>query len=274
MSRDRRIARRALLQAGLAGGAGLALPLAAVAARSYGIAPRQVGQGVWLLEGAQESFARSNGGAIANTVLLEGAEGAIVIDTGATALMGAEIRAFADQRLGGVAATLITHHHPDHWFGNAAFADRPILSLAATAGLAASNARGYADALYNILGPWMSGTTPVPPALPVAPGPQKIGGRDLTLLALRGHSQADLAVLEPQSGTLIAGDLLFLDRAPSLPDADLAAWQASLDRLSAVQPAATIPGHGPYHRSSAALAQTRAYLGAIDERLTRPPSSG
>ncbi|WP_417606520.1 quinoprotein relay system zinc metallohydrolase 1 [Primorskyibacter flagellatus] len=274
MTQNRHIRRRALLKAGVAGTACLALPLAAVAARSYGFEAHNVAQGVWLIEGAQEGFDRANGGAIANIVLLETREGAIVIDTGSTALMGAEVRAFADQRLGGLAATLITHHHPDHWFGNAAFADRPILSLGQTAALAATNAQGYSDALYNILGPWMSGTTPVPPDTQVEAGSHKIAGRPLKLLPLQGHTQADLAILDDTSGTLIGGDLLFLDRAPSLPDADIDAWQDSLDQLAALRPSATIPGHGPYHRSSAALAQTRAYLTATDDRLARAAELG
>lgn len=274
MTLPRSIRRRALLKAGLAGTASLTLPLAAVAAPAYGLQPLEVAQGVWLIPGAQESFHRSNGGAIANTVLLGTKAGAIVIDTGSTALMGAEIRSFADQRLGGLAATMITHHHPDHWFGNAAFADRPILSLEATAGAAATNALGYSDALYALLGPWMSGTTPVPPNGIAQPGHQTIGGRALTLLPLKGHTQADLVVLDEPSGTLIAGDLLFLDRTPSLPDADIAAWQASLDSLATLHASGTIPGHGAHHSSCAAIAQTRAYLAATHERLTTAAELG
>lgn len=274
MTPARQIRRRALLKAGIAGTASLALPLAAVAARSYGFDAAEVADGVWLIAGAQDSLNRDNGGAIANTVLLRTGQGAIVIDTGSTALMGAEIRAFADQRLGGVAATLITHHHPDHWFGNAAFADAPILSLGPTAQAAALNGQGYSDALYSILGPWMSGTTPVPPQSPVQPGAQSLAGRALTLMPLAGHTEADLAILDADTGTLIAGDLLFLDRAPTLPDADIATWQASLDSLRALQPSGTIPGHGPFHRSSAALAQTRAYLEATDARLMQAAELG
>lgn len=268
------IPRRTLLKAALAGTASLTLPLPARAARSYSFAPTEVANGVWLIEGAQESFARTNGGAIANTVLIESNQGAIVIDTGSTARMGAEIRAFADQGLAGVAATLITHHHPDHWFGNATFADRPILALGATTAQARQNAQGYSDALYNILGPWMSGTTPVPPTGEAAAGSSVIAGRNLSLLPLGGHTEADLAVIDTTTGTLIAGDLLFLDRAPSLPDADLPTWFRALDTLSALQPAGTIPGHGPYHRSSAALAQTRAYLTATEARLTQAAGLG
>ncbi|ETD85544.1 quinoprotein relay system zinc metallohydrolase 1 [Rhodobacter capsulatus] len=278
MTGGTRIRRRSLMLGGVAGAAALALPrpvqAQAKARGDYGFAPVQVAPGVWLIEGARQSLSPANGGAIANIALLETPQGAIVIDTGSTARMGAEIRAFADQRLGGVVTTLITHHHPDHWFGNAAFADAPLLSLGATALAARANAQGYSDALYALLGSWMSGTTPVPPAPRIETGRQVIAGRGLRLLPLCGHTQADLAILDEATGTLIAGDLLFLDRAPSLPDADLTLWQASLAQLGALSPAGTIPGHGPYHRSLAALTQTRACLAATDARLAQAAALG
>lgn len=259
------ISRRTALKTGLACAAAT-LPLPAMA-RSYALAPVQIDDGVWMIEGAQESFAPRNGGAICNIVLLQTDQGAIVIDTGSTARMGASIRAFADQRMGGVAATLITHHHPDHWFGNLAFTDRPILSLEACAAHCRRNAQGYSDALYNILGSWMSGTTPVVPDGSIAVGDQTVAGRQLTLIPLSGHTDADLALVDVATGILIAGDLLFLDRAASFPDADVPTWLNALDQLAGLQPAGVVPGHGPFHRSSAALVQTRDYLVATNTRL-------
>ncbi len=263
--------RRDVLLGGLA--AALA-PMPALAAGAYGIAPVEVADGVWMVEGARESFDRSNGGAICNIVMLETASGAVVIDTGSTARYGAELRAFADQRLGGVAAVANTHNHPDHWFGNQAFADRPILALPGTIAASAAGAEDYAASLYAILGGWISGTTPLPATREVAPGETVIGGRPLSLLALSGHSAADLALLDGRTGTLVAGDMLFLDRAPSFPDADLAAWRAGLDRIAAIRASGVIPGHGPLDRGGAALAETRAYLDAFEARLRAAADAG
>lgn len=265
------VSRRALLGAA----ATLALPLpAAGQARRYGLAPREVAAGVWMIEGEREVFAEANGGAIVNVALIETGTGALVVDTGSSLLMGAEIRAFAEERLGGVAAVVNTHQHPDHWFGNAAFADRPILALGATTAACRANGPGYADSLYDILGGWMAGTEPTPPNREAAPGALTIGGRTLRLMAFSGHTVADLALLDETSGVLVAGDLLFLDRAPSLPDADFAAWLAALDALAAVEAAGALPGHGPFRRSNEALAQTRAYLVAVRDRLDRAASLG
>ena len=68
------------------------------------------------------------------------------------------------------------------------------------------------------------------------------------MLALRAHAPAhtdhDLSVLDATTGTLWAGDLLFVGRIPSL-DGSLAGWLHELDALRAVPAARAVPGHGP-----------------------------
>lgn len=251
----------------LLGAAAALLPVPARAAPEYRLEPRQVADGVWLIEGAQESIAPANGGAICNVAMLETPEGAVVVDTGGTLRHGAALRAFADGRLGGVAASLNTHHHPDHWFGNGAFADRPIQALPGTTAAQKAGAQALSDGLYRILGSWMQGTAPLAATAAVEGGDMTIGGRGLTVMALSGHTGADLALIDQRTGTLIAGDLLFLDRAPSFPDADLAAWRAALARLGGLPVSGTIPGHGPFHRDSRAVVQTLAYLDAFAARM-------
>lgn len=260
------ITRRQALAVGAGAVAGLSLR-PAMAQSDFDLRPRQVADGVWMIEGRRESFARGNGGFICNIALIETGAGAVIIDTGSTMRFGAQLRGFADQRLGGVAAVFNTHQHPDHWFGNQAFADRPILALPETRALSEHNGQGYAEGLYRILGSWMNETNPTPANDIAAPGEAVIGGRRLNLMALAGHTQADLVVLDQTSGTLIAGDMLFLDRAPSFPDADIARWKDGLEQISSLGVSGIIPGHGEFHRSSEAIVQTRAYLDAFDARM-------
>lgn len=257
----------------LLGATAALLPVPAIAAPEYRLAPQQVADGVWLFPGAQDSIARGNGGAICNIVMLETPEGAVVVDTGGTARHGAALREFADQRFGGVAASINTHHHPDHWFGNQAFADRPIHALPGTIVAQKTGAQALSDGLYRILGSWMQGTAPLP-ATVQAGGDLTIGGRSLTVMALSGHTGADLALIDQRTGILVAGDLLFLDRAPSFPDADIAAWRAALSTLGGLPVTGTIPGHGPFHRDSRAVAQTLAYLDAFAARMDTAAQQG
>src|SRR5690606_7647881 len=146
---------------------------------------------------------------------------------------------FADQRLGGVALVINTHHHPDHWFGNGAFEGIASIAPAQTIDTCTQYGGDFAAALYAILGGWMSGTKPLPAQRAVQDGPLQIGGRELHLMQLGGHTAADLVITDQASGTLIAADMLFLDRAPSLPDADFEQWLQSLDALAALRVSGT-----------------------------------
>lgn len=259
----------------LMGAAALVLPVPSVAAvPEYRLNPQEIADGVWLFQGAQESFGRGNGGAICNIVMLATPSGAVVVDTGGTLRHGTALRAFADQRLGGVAVAVNTHHHPDHWFGNQAFSDRPIYALPASQQAQAAGAQALAEGLYRILGSWMNGTAPLPADTVAGDGVLEIGGRKLTLMAMAGHTQGDLVLIDQQTGTLIAGDLLFLDRAPSFPDARIAEWRAALAILGGLEVAGTIPGHGAYRRDNAALVQTRAYLDGFEARMTAAAGQG
>lgn len=275
------VSRRHALALGAAGAAA-GMTAAAAPARVfaaprhvYDLAPHQVADGIWMVTGATEYFSEANGGAIVNIALLETPEGMIIVDTGASRRYGEALRAAARAiHPLGAREVLITHHHPDHYFGNQVFTDLPIRALGPTVDLAARNADAYADNLYRLLGDWMRGTEPAPPTRVLSPGPIQILGRRFRALALAGHTESDLALLDEATGTLIAGDLAFLDRAPTTPDADLARWRRSLAELSALAPAAILPGHGPFDRSRAALAQTQAYLDWLGTALREAAAQG
>jgi glyoxylase-like metal-dependent hydrolase (beta-lactamase superfamily II) len=72
-----------------------------------------------------------------------------------------------------------------------------------------------------------------------------LGGRLLRLRAFPpAHTDTDLVVLDTGSGTLWAGDLLFVGRVPSL-DGSITGWLKALAVLDAMPAAHAIPGHGP-----------------------------
>jgi quinoprotein relay system zinc metallohydrolase 1 len=137
-----------------------------------------------------------------------------------------------------------------------------------------THADGYSDNLYRLLGDWMRGTEPVPPAGTIEPGAFAVGGRRFEALAFAGHTEADLAILDVETGTMIAGDLAFLDRAPTTPHADLDRWRESLDALATIAPAGIVPGHGPFDRTGESLRQTRAYLDWLDATLAEAAAQG
>ena len=252
----------------------LALP--AQAELRYDLQPKQIAENVWLLEGSTDNFEQRNGGNIVNTGFIVTETGVVVIDSGPSKRYGEAMReAIAGVTDRPVIKVLLTHHHPDHVLGNQAFADVPIAALAGTTELLREQGDAMAENMYRLVGDWMRGTEVVLPNETLQPGTLEIGGHRLRLLALRGHTGADLAVLDENSGVLFASDILFYQRAlttPNSPGLDI--WLADLDELQAQPWKLLVPGHGPVASDDAPFVQMRDYLGWLDGLLRDAAASG
>jgi quinoprotein relay system zinc metallohydrolase 1 len=244
-------------------------------AGTYTLKADPIGDGIWLVRGADAAITPDNGGAIANIVIMASDAGAIVVDTGPSLAYGQALETLARQVTGKpVARVYITHLHPDHSFGNGAFATSEIHALPATRAELERDATGLEDAMYRLLPGWIAGTQVVLPQHQVTAGTVTFGGRTLELLALSGHSEGDLAILDHLSGTLIAGDLVFHNRAPATPHADIPAWLAALGTLAALPHRQLVPGHGPLCARGTAIAQTRDWLTWLEGALREAVASG
>ncbi|WP_213663445.1 quinoprotein relay system zinc metallohydrolase 1 [Stutzerimonas stutzeri] len=252
----------------------LALP--AQAELRYDLQPKQIAENVWLLEGSTDNFEQRNGGNIVNTGFIVTEAGVVVIDSGPSKRYGEAMReVIAGVTDRPVIKVLLTHHHPDHVLGNQAFADVPIAALAGTTELLREQGDAMAENMYRLVGDWMRGTEVVLPNETLQPGTLEIGGHRLRLLALRGHTGADLAVLDENSGVLFASDILFYQRAlttPNSPGLDI--WLADLDELQAQPWKLLVPGHGPVASDDAPFVQMRDYLGWLDGLLRDAAASG
>lgn len=267
------INRRNLLRAAAA--AGITLPYAHVFCAQasplhYQLKPIPIGDGAWMLAGVQEAIKFENGGAIANITILDSRDGAIVIDTGPSRRFGEQLAELARSLTGkAIARVYVTHFHPDHAFGNQAFdADVIAAPQGVIDGLKDIGA-SFSDAMYYIARDWMRGTEVVLPHRAVQSSVEEIGGRRLHLLSLSGHTPSDLAVFDETSGLLIAGDLAFLDRAPTTPHANLDNWYQALQKLEGLSFGKLVPGHGPAEGGKRAITQTREWLTVIQEHIQR-----
>ncbi len=274
------ISRRALLAAAaslpvaVAGHGLAATALAQQFATGYHPRAESIADGIWMVRGADEAIAMTNGGAIANSAFIATDEGTILFDPGPSREYALALAALAEQVTGKpVTRVYVSHLHPDHALGAAGFAPELLHALPETRRELVDEGEGFADGMYRILADWMKGTALVLPNGDVKPGDVTYGGRKLRLLALQGHSGGDLALLDHATGTLIAGDLVFNNRAPATPHADIAAWQKSLTELAAVPHNILLPGHGPLDTGGLntggqdAIAQTADWLGWLDGAL-------
>jgi len=244
----------------------LCLGLPAQADLDYRLAPRQIAEGTWLLEGSTDNFGKANGGNIVNTAFIVTDSGVVVIDSGPSKRYGEALRqAIAATTDKPVLEVLLTHHHPDHVLGNQAFADVPIGALAGTGDLLRQQGEAMAENMYRLVGDWMRGTEVVLPTQVLQPGIHEVGGHRLLLLELGGHTGADLAILDEKTGVLFAGDLVFYERALTTPNSPgLEVWQKDLDTLQGLPWKLLVPGHGPVANDARPFAQMRDYLGWLD----------
>lgn len=244
----------------------LCLGLPARADLDYDLKPRQIAAGTWLLEGSTDNFAKGNGGNIVNTGFIVTDSGVVVIDSGPSKRYGEALRrAIAATTDKPVIQLLLTHHHPDHVLGNQAFGDVPIGALAGTSDLLRQQGDAMAENMYRMVGDWMRGTEVVLPTQVLEPGTLEVGGHRLRLLGLSGHTGADLAIFDENTGVLFAGDLVFYERALTTPNSPgLAVWLKDLDTLQALPWKLIVPGHGPLATDAAPFAQMRDYLGWLD----------
>ena len=241
----------------------------------YALSPQRIADGVYVLIGKKEDFSTGNGGDIANTGFIIGTDGVIVIDTGPSRRYGEQLRAaIARVTPLPVVLTINTHHHPDHFLGNQAFPSDTLAALPDTISGIETEGSAFNDNLYRLVGDWMRDTEVTVPRRRLLEGRQTIAGRDIELLALGGRTAADLVVIDHASGTVFASDLVFNDRTPTTPHADIPRWLDALARLERLNAQQWVPGHGAVHHDTAPIRQTRAYLGWLSRTLRSAAENG
>ncbi|HVJ54089.1 MAG TPA: quinoprotein relay system zinc metallohydrolase 2 [Aliidongia sp.] len=208
----------------------------------------EVAPGIFVRQGVHEDATAENGDAIANIGFIVGPAAVAVIDPGGSGEDGERLRAtVATKTDRPIRYVIMTHDHPDHIFGAAAFeADHPTyVGHARLPGEMAERGPYYRDELVKILGESRAGNYVMPTQLVETTSEIDLGGRRLELTAhATAHTDNDLSIFDPETKTLWAGDLLFVDRVPSI-DGSLIGWLKVLKTLETVPALRAIPGHGP-----------------------------
>lgn len=216
---------------------------------------------------------------LANSILLIGDDGVIIVDTMESAESAAAVRqAFSEITDKPIRALIYTHNHADHVFGASAFADDPDLPVYAhetTSGridevvsvlrpiLAKRGMRMFGcflseEALVNAgIGPVlnlnMESTIGV-----VRPNrtfsdtlTDEIAGIRFTLVHAPGETDDQLFVWLPDQKVLLAGDNIYktfpnLYTIRGTPHRNVKKWAASIDKMRALRPEYLVPSHtGP-----------------------------
>jgi glyoxylase-like metal-dependent hydrolase (beta-lactamase superfamily II) len=189
-----------------------------------------------------------------NTVVFTTPDGLVIVDTGRHREHTQQILDYARGKK--IAAIVSTHWHLDHIGGNAMFPDTKIYASGALEDALGGFLANYAKQLEDVIAK-TSGEEQARYRTELALirngdalKPDVVVTSDRKLGALELHLEkdavtaGDLWIFDPQSKTLVAGDLVTLP-VPFLDTACPQKWKSALDRLSSVKFERLVPGHGP-----------------------------
>lgn len=239
----------------------------------------EIAPGVFVHQGVHEEFGDHYHGDIANIGFIIGEAAVAVVDSGGSYRVGVALREAIRARTDKPIRYVInTHVHSDHIFGNAAFeSDGPeFIGHAQLPRAMRLRSETYEANLKTMLGEAAEGSRVVLPTHTIATERViDLGNRRLLLKAWAvAHTDHDLTVMDERTTSWWVGDLLFVDRTPSI-DGDVPGWLTVIDALSETKAARAIPGHGPVVTDkNAVLAKQRRYLQTLVKDLRQSIADG
>lgn len=206
---------------------------------------REIAPGVLVLPDQQISL-------VPNIGIVIGTDAVLVVDCGLGKANGELVRNFAREVAGSKTILLTTtHFHPEHAFGAQAFRDYATILSNLTQADELRDKGSFFLNLFRNLAPEareaLEGTEIVmPDETYEGERTLDLGGKQVILRELSGHTRGDQIVFLPQEQILFTGDLVENHLFPILFDQDASAgrWIEALAHLLDLSPALVVPGHG------------------------------
>jgi len=206
-----------------------------------------LGNGVYVHHGVHEDMSEGYHADICNLSFIVGSKGIAIVDTGGSLKTGQALREAVRQVSNlPILYVINTHVHPDHIFGNSAFIQDKASFVGHEKLPDAMERRrdSYLRINQQWLGDAFAGSEIIKPTLLVKTSlTLDLGDRVLLVTAYpTAHTNTDITVFDNKSSTLWTGDLLFVERTPSV-DGDIKGWLAVINELKIHQAEFAIPGH-------------------------------
>lgn len=234
------------------------------------LAVESIAEGIYVHHGEHLDIDTGYHGDICNISFIVGTKGVAVIDTGGSLKVGQQLQA-AIRKVTPLPVLYVinTHVHPDHIYGNAAFLPKnnsepkpEFVGHEKLANAMEVRSEQYTKLNQRFLQNDAQGSELIKPTIAVKTKMElDLGGRVLILNAHPvAHTNTDLSVLDRNTGTLFAGDLLFIDRTPVV-EGDIKGLISEIIKLKESPASQVVPGHGPVTKDwVAALTKAERYL--------------
>lgn len=234
-----------------------------LSAYDYAFKPVRVTSDVHCFFGKPEIMDKTNNGNIVNSCYIDAGEGYVVVDTGPSyAYADSAYKAMQKIKPLPVKLVINTHIHDDHWLGNNFFTEQGVRVLGSD-DFKVNADMSVPTRMQTYISPEAYAKTK--PAMPTemigTDTTLKIGNQtlELKIAKRKAHTAKDMVVYLPKSKVLLAADLVFNDRLPSVRGGDINGWLAALDDLDKLGAVHVVGGHGERTDKDAAR-MTREYF--------------
>ena len=237
----------------------------------------EVAPGIFVHQGKHFDVDESYQGDICNIGFIIGKDSVAVIDTGGSLLVGEALKDSIQEKTSlPIKYVINTHVHLDHIYGNAVFNDPNTKFIGHSKLPKAMQFRKnfYETLNLRYLKTPLEKSIQIPPSILVRENESKIfdlGERKIKVNAYSpAHTDNDVTITDIKTGTLWAGDLLFIERTPVI-DGDIHGFIDVLDKLISLDDInLVIPGHGtPTRKWQDAFRKSKKYFITLRDDIRR-----
>ncbi|MAI60239.1 MAG: hypothetical protein CMM92_04390 [Rickettsiales bacterium] len=240
----------------------------------------EVVDGLFVHFGKQEDSNTVNKGDIANIGFIIGSKSIAVIDTGGTPEIGKSLKKKIKEisKLP-ISHIIITHSHPDHFFGTQELINNKTIVLGHEKLERAliNNFEFYKNLQFNLIKQEsIKQAKLIVPNKTVKVGSIEtidIGNREIEIQAWKsGHTDNDLSIYDKKT-KFFWSENIFIQRIPSIR-ASIKGWKSNLDETLKMDIDTIIPGHGPLKKKNEAIKPMTNYFDRLIKEVRKFHKTG
>ena len=240
----------------------------------------EVVDGLFVHFGKQEDSNTLNKGDIANIGFIIGSKSIAVIDTGGTPEIGKSLqKKIKEISKLPISHIIITHSHPDHFFGTQELINNNTIVLGHEKLERAliNNFEFYKNLQFNLIKQEsIKQAKLIVPNQTVKVGSIEtidVGNREIEIQAWKsGHTDNDLSIYDKKT-KFFWSENIFIQRVPSIR-ASIKGWKSNLDETLKMDIDTIIPGHGPLKKKNEAIKPMMNYFDRLIKEVRKFHKSG